>query len=193
MDEREIKTLKDIEHFLDGAVKSNPVLECGKDDLYAWIERTLRRFDYLRVSKKYKGVVRRYIAQLRGYSRQQITRLIAQYRQTNCLHRRHRTVNGFKSKYTPADIKLLAEVDRLVDDVSGTITKAYCNRMYDLFHDAEYIRLKDISVSHIYNLRGGKVHQRIRKKFTKTEGVKINIGKRYKPCPDGEPGYPRRN
>ncbi len=191
MDEFEIKRLKDIEQFLDGAVKSHPVLECGKDEVYAWIERTLRRFDYLRVSKKAKGVVRRYIAQLSGYSRQQVTRLIAQYRQTNRLHRRHRTVNGFKSKYTPADIKLLAGVDKLVDDVSGTTTKAYCHRMYDLFNDAEYIRLKDISVSHIYNLRGGKVYQRIRKKFTKTEGVKISIGKRCKPSTNGEPGYLR--
>ncbi|VAX19856.1 hypothetical protein MNBD_NITROSPINAE03-2059, partial [hydrothermal vent metagenome] len=88
-------------------------------------------------------------------------------------------------------IRTLEEVDRLVDDVSGTTTKAYCKRAYELFGDQRFVRLAGISVSHIYNLRGGKVYQRVRRRFTKTRGVKVNIGQRCKPSPNGEPGHLR--
>jgi len=129
--------------------------------------------------------------QLSGYSRQQITRLISQYRKSGRIRRRQRTVKGFERKYTPDDIQLLAMVDRLVDDVSGTTTKAYCKRAHEVFGDQRFVRLADISVSHIYNLRGAKAYQRVRRKFTKTKGVKVNIGQRCKPRPNGQPGYLR--
>ncbi len=130
MDETQIRTLEEIERFLCGAGQVRPVLQCGKDDAYAWIERTLVRFGYMRITRKGKGIVRRYIMQLSGYSRQQITRLISQYRKSGRIRRRQRTVNGFEPKYTRADIQLLAMVDRLVDDVSGTTAKAYCKRAH---------------------------------------------------------------
>jgi len=191
MDETQIKTLEDVEQFLNGTCQVRPVFHGGKSAVYAWIERTLVRFGYMQLNKKRKGIVRRYIVQLSRYSRQQVTRLIAQYRKNGHLRRRQRTANGFARKYTPADIQLLAMIDSVVDDVSGTTTKAYCKRAYELFHDHRFVRLADISVSHIYNLRGGKVYQRVRRKFTKTRGTKVNIGQRCKPAPNGEPGYLR--
>ncbi len=45
-------------------------------------------------------MVIRYLMKISGYSRQQLTRLIAQYRKTGHLKRRQRTVAGFKRKYT---------------------------------------------------------------------------------------------
>jgi len=191
MDETRIRTLEEVESFLSGAGQARPVLLGGKDDAYAWIERTLVRFGYMFIDRKGKGIVRRYITQLSGYSRQQVTRLISQYRKSGRIRRRQRTVKGFERKYTPDDIQLLTMVDRLVDDVSGTTTKAYCKRAYEVFHDQRFVRLADISVSHIYNLRGGKAYQRIRRQFTKTKGVKVNIGQRCKPRPNGEPGHLR--
>jgi len=191
MDERQIGTLEEIERFLSGAGQAHPILHGGKDATYAWIERTLVRFRYMLIDRKGKGIVRRYLMQLSGYSRQQITRLICQYRKSGRIRRRQRTVKGFERKYTPDDIQLLAMVDRLVDDVSGTTTKAYCKRAYELFHDQRFVRLAGISVSHIYNLRGGKVYQRVRRKFTKTKGAKVSIGQRCKPRPNGEPGHLR--
>ncbi len=191
MDETQIRTLKEVEKFLSGAVQTHPVFQGGKDAIYAWIERTLVRFRYIQINKNGKGIVRRYLIQLSGYSRQQITRLISQYRKSGHIRRRQRTVKGFERKYTPDDIQLLAMVDRLVDDVSGTTTKAYCKRAYELFGDQRFVRLAGISVSHIYNLRGGKIYQRVRRTFTKTKGVKVNIGQRCKPHPNGEPGYLR--
>lgn len=42
-------------------------------------------------------------------------------------------------------------------------------------------RLADISVSHLYNLRHGKVYRGCRRTFTKTRSVKVQIGERCKP------------
>ncbi|MHB8423729.1 MAG: hypothetical protein ACYDB9_01035 [Gammaproteobacteria bacterium] len=53
----------------------------------------------------------RALMKVSGYSRQQVTRLIAQYRETGVLKRCQRTVAGFARKYTPADIGLLAALD----------------------------------------------------------------------------------
>jgi transposase InsO family protein len=57
--------------------------------------------------------------------------------------------------------------------------------------DQRFTRLASISVSHLYNLRKGKIYQRCRRKFTKTQGVKVNIGERCKPRPNGAPGHLR--
>ena len=62
---------------------------------YEWVQKTLIRFRYLTLSRRHQGVVIRVLMKVSGYSRQQITRLIAQYRKTGALKRRQRTVAGF--------------------------------------------------------------------------------------------------
>ncbi|MFT7549388.1 MAG: hypothetical protein ACI9VI_003247 [Candidatus Azotimanducaceae bacterium] len=56
---------------------------------------------------------------------------------------------------------------------------------------SEYQRLADISVSHLYNLRGSKTYQRQRCTLTKTRPTKAPIGQRRKPRPNNQPGYIR--
>ena len=48
----------------------------GRRQIYGLIERTLRAQQYLGLTKKDKGVVRRYLAKISGRSLSQITRLI---------------------------------------------------------------------------------------------------------------------
>ena len=191
MDETRIRTLEDVEQILVGTAEASLVLQGSKDDGYAWIEHTLVRFRFLWLSKKQRGLVLRYIERLSGYTRQHVTKLVKQYRNTGHIRRRQRTVNGFAAKYTKADIHLLADMDCIVDDVSGTMVKAFCQRMYEVYGDQRFARLAGISVSHIYNLRKTKSYQRCRRKFTKTRGVKVNIGERCKPQPCGNPGHLR--
>jgi len=191
MDETQIGTLEDVEQFLTGTTGASLQLQGSKDEVYKWIQRALVRFHYLWLGKKQKGLIRRYIRQLSGYSFPQMDRLIEQYRKTGHIRRKQRTVKGFETKYTKADIRLLAEVDRLVDDVSGTTVKAFCQRALEVHADQRFARLAGISVSHIYNLRKGKVYQRCRRKFTKTHAAKVNIGERCKPRPNGAPGHLR--
>jgi len=125
MDEARIQTLEDIVVFLTDQLAMPLELQGNKDEVYSWTERTLVRFRYLWLSKKKKGLVRRYIERLTGLSHSQLTRLIKQYSKTGRIRRRQRTAKGFESKYTKADICLLADVDRVVDDLSGTAVKVF--------------------------------------------------------------------
>lgn len=191
MDESRIKTIEDITVFLSDQLAMPLKLQGNKDEMYKWLERTLVRFRYLWLGKKEKGLVRRYIERLTSLSHSQLTRLIKQYIKTGYIRRRQRTVKGFESKYTRADICLLADVDRMVDDLSGTAIKVFCQRALEVYGDQRFDRLAGISVSHIYNLRKNKVYQRCRRKFTKTQTTKVSIGERCKPQPNGEPGHLR--
>ena len=53
-----------------------------REEIYGFVEGTWQARQYLRLSKKDKGVVRRYLATISGRSLAQITRLIRRYRQS---------------------------------------------------------------------------------------------------------------
>ena len=78
----ELVNIVQIKEFLQGTQPVVFVMEDSADAAYAWIQSTLVRFRYLTLSKPEKGVVCRYLTRISGYSRQQITRLIKQYKQT---------------------------------------------------------------------------------------------------------------
>ncbi len=149
------------------------------------------RFRYLELSKAEKGVLVRYLAKVSGYSRQQLTRLIRQYRDTGSIRRSQRTVNGFRRRYTRADIVLLAELDELHGTLSGPATKKRCERAYGVFGQAQYQRLAGISVAHLYNLRKSTLDLRNRYTVEKTHPRASTMGERRKPQPQGQPGYIR--
>jgi hypothetical protein len=192
MNESQIKTINDIERFLLGATNTSMSLEGDKQDVYNWIERTLVRFRYLWLVKKDKGLVLRYVEHLTGYTRQHLGKLVMQYRKTGHIrHQRRRVSQGFATKYTREDIQRLAALDQVVDDVSGTTIKTFCQRELEVFGNQQFSRLANISVSHIYNLRKSKTYQRCRRTFSKTTSTPVNIGERCKPVSNGKPGYLR--
>ena len=84
-----------------------------REEIYGFVEGTWQARQYLRLSKKDKGVVRRYLATISGRSLAQITRLIRRYRQSAAVKpltpRRHR----FPGRYSPDDMALLAAVDAI--------------------------------------------------------------------------------
>ncbi|MBN2186753.1 MAG: hypothetical protein JW732_04795 [Dehalococcoidia bacterium] len=47
---------------------------------YDWIEEVLIRCSYHRLKRAEKGVIRRYVKRITGYSRSQMSRLIAEYK-----------------------------------------------------------------------------------------------------------------
>ncbi len=190
MNDEHIKNLEQVRRFLEGTEALELAIE-DKDERYAWIERTLRRFRYRRLNKADRGLVLRYLARVSGYSRQQVTRLVHQYLKRGHLKRRQRTVNGFKTRYTPEDIRCLARLDELHGTLSGPATKKLCERAWQLFGQAEYQPLAGISVSHLYNLRKSRPYTRLRRHFEKTRPVHNTIGERRKPNPQGRPGFLR--
>lgn len=187
----DLTTIEQLTDFLLGTQSVAFSVLSKKDDCYLWIQKELVRFRYLKLSRPGKGVVIRYLMKVSGYSRQQLTRLIAQYRRTGRLLRRQRTVCGFKRKYTLTDVRLLAAMDERHDTPCGPAIKKLCERACQVFGEMDYATLAGISVSHLYNLRKSKSYLRQRHHYRKTRSKPSSIGERRKPRPDGRPGYIR--
>jgi len=162
-----------------------------RQEVYEWITRLLRQQGYRRQGKVVRGLLRRYVAKMTGRSRAQVTRLIGRYVEHSEVkessHRRHR----FASRFTPADLELLAKVDEAHETMSGPATKKILEREWEIYRHAEYERLATISVAHIYNLRRSPRYRQRRMNYTKTRAVQVAIGERRKPQPEGRPGYLR--
>lgn len=157
---------------------------------YAFIKETYDQFKFTTLSKKQKGILRRYIRKVTGYSTSQITRVVAKsfygdpYKNN---YKRH----VFTQKYTAADILILAQTDNLHGRLNGVATRLILQREYIDYHHEEYKRISGISVSHIYNFRKTKKYFYAALTYTKTLPVKRNIGERKMPQPNGKPGYIR--
>jgi transposase InsO family protein len=187
----DLKTVSQLTEFLTGTQAVAFSVLSDKDERYRWIGGELIRFRYMTLGKREKGVVVRYLMKVSGYSRQQMTRLIAQYRKSGRIERQQRTVRGFATKYTARDIQLLVEMDKRHDTPCGHRIKKLCERAYEIYGEAEYANLASISISHLYNLRGSSAYLRQRRSFQKTQSKPSSIGERRKPRPDGKPGYLR--
>ena len=79
-----------------------------RDEVYAWVERTLVRHGYAGLDRGDKGVVRQYLGGMSGRSRAPVTRLIAGYRKTGRVKAAAYPRTKFARRYTAADVGLLA-------------------------------------------------------------------------------------
>lgn len=73
-------SLDEVRAFLEGNVAvgfSSP----PDAERYPWMERTLRQFRYPTLTRADKGLLRAFVLKVTGYSRAQLTRLIAQWQQ----------------------------------------------------------------------------------------------------------------
>lgn len=190
MNESQIETMEQVRGFLQGA-KTVEMAISSKSTSYNWIRRTLVRFEYMTLGKADRGSLLQYLQQVSGYSRSQITRLVSQFKETGNIERRHCATNGFTRRYTPEDIRLLAQLDELHGTLSGQAAKKLCERAYHIYGQPEYENLSAISVSHLYNLRRSDVYRHKRRRFQKTRPVATRIGERRKPKPRGKAGYLR--
>ena len=85
-----LKDLNRLYHraeFLKGTQAVLFTVADSKDSCSRWKRGELVKFSYLTLSKHDKGVVIHYLMTVTGYSRQQLTRLIKQYRITGRLRR----------------------------------------------------------------------------------------------------------
>ena len=162
-----------------------------REQVYGWIEQLLRHQQYARQGRTARGLLRHYLAKMTGFSRAQVTRLIARYLARGTVqpapYRRHR----FPQRYTTADIQLLASVDEAHETLSGPATRRILEREYQQYDKPEYKRLATISVAHLYNLRQHPRYRERRLSYTKTRPTAISIGERRCPQPQGRPGYLR--
>ena len=153
MNDVQLVTLEQLRGFLAGAVDLGLTPRPTRGSLWPY-QSVLKRFKYPLQSKAHRGLIRRYLRRVTGYSRPQLSRLIAQYLHSGRLVQRYRaTTTSYARKFTPEDIVLLAELDSLHGTLSGPATRVLLQRAFHRFGQASYERLATISVSHLYNLR----------------------------------------
>lgn len=160
----------------------------SKKDRNVWIQNVIMDYKYLKCTRSDKGVLRRYIMRMTGISKSQLTRLIDEYKKCGTLKPKPYERHKFEKFYTKGDIELLADLDNAHECLAGPASVKIMKSDYD-FGKTEYVRLKDISISHLYRLRITDRYRFRAKTFTKTNPTKVNIGERRKPEPNGKPGY----
>jgi hypothetical protein len=192
MNESKLETIEQIGEFLAGTADVAFSIPSDESRLRAFVATVLKRFRYFRLTKAQRGVLFAYMRRLTGYSRQHLSRLIAQYRATQSLKPLNRTSRtSFARKYGPEDVALLAETDSLHDTLSGPATKVLLTRALQHFGDQRFARVSQISVSHLYNLRASAPYRKQRQLWRGTRPSPIAIGIRKAPAPQGLPGYIR--
>ena len=137
MNDQHLQTLEQLQAFLDGTAAVDFTLPAG--ERYGLIGRTVRRFAYRGLKRAQKAVILRFLEQVSGYSRQQLTRLVKRGAEPAPLRKRCRgSRTSFAALYSAADVLLLAHTDSLHGTLSGPATKKLMERAWALFGDPRY-------------------------------------------------------
>lgn len=191
MNDDSLVTIEQLEHFTH-ATYGVVFRFQSRAEKYLWVQTVLRRFFYFTQRKKNRAVIKKFIRSVTGYSNAQLKRLLAKQRTKRCIVPAPRShASSFRTIYTTDDVARLIEMDNAHGRLSGPATQKLFVRAYKLFQDERFVRLKGISVSHIYNLRERRQYLSQTITFTKTQATRVPIGERRKPFPDGKPGYIR--
>ena len=105
MNEGQVRTLEQVRQVVAGTQALE--FRQAEDDQarYAWIESVLRRFDYRQLPRPQRGPVLAYLQHLSGYSRAQITRLVARWTGGKRPVKQYRAPeHAFARHYTGADV-----------------------------------------------------------------------------------------
>jgi transposase InsO family protein len=190
MDDSEARSLEQIRAFLAGA---GEVRFAGqrREEIYGWVEQTLVQLEYASLKRPEKGLVRSYLARMTGLSRAQATRLIAAYRKSGRVKAAAYQRTKFATRYTAADVDLLAYVDKAHGNLSGPATRRILEREYSQYGQPAYQKLSQISVAHLYRLRNSAAYRKRNTSYQPTRPTPIPIGERRKPQPHGLPGFLR--
>ena len=188
--ETEKLSLQQIEQFLLAA-KEVRFEASQREEIYGWVERLLCRQEYMGQGRRARGLLRRYLSKMTGLSRAQLTRLVGRYLATGRVRIKTSNRHRFPTRYTRADIELLAQVDEAHETLSGPATRRIFEREFGHYGKLEFERLAAISNGHLYNLRRTSRYRQRLKNYQKTRPSPVAIGERRRPDPRGRPGYLR--
>ena len=183
-------SLEQIRTFLEG---SDEIRFEGRnrEEVYSWVNETLRQQRYEELKRSGRGLVRRYLAKMTGLSRAQITRLVTMYREGEAVKPKPYRRRRFPQRYSRGDIELLAEVDDAHEVLSGPATQKILQRAYYDFKESQYQRLAELSVAQLYRLRKSRTYRQRRMAYQATRPTKVAIGERRRPEAGGRPGHVR--
>ena len=132
MEGAEKLSLEQIRAFLESSAE---VEFEGKtrEENYEFVSQVLREQGYEKLKKESKGLVKRYLTKMTGMSRAQLTRLVGQYLAGEPVQVRRYRRQRFATRYTKADMELLAQTDEAHETLSGPATQAILRREYLVF------------------------------------------------------------
>ena len=158
---RESLSLEEIQAFLDASEEVG-FKGRNREDVYAWVNETLRGQRYQEAKRSGRGVVRRYIEKMTGLSRAQVTRLITLYLGGEEIRAKRYRRHSFAKRYKREDVELLADVDEAHESLSGPATQKLLYRACHDFGESKFCRLAEISVAQLYRLRGSTQYRQRR-------------------------------
>jgi transposase InsO family protein len=188
--ETEKLSLQQIEQFLLAA-KEVRFEASQREEIYSWVERLLCQQEYVGQGRRARGLLRQYLSKMTGLSRAQLTRLVGRYLATGRVRSKTSQRHRFPTRYSRADIELLAQVDEAHETLSGPATRRIFEREFGHYGKLEFQRLAAISNGHLYNLRRTPRYRQRLRNYQKTRPSPVAIGERRRPDPRGRPGYLR--
>jgi hypothetical protein len=188
MNDEQLRTLEQAQQFMDSS-QAMAFQGINTQEKYLWIEEVLKKFKYQRLKRSGKGLLRRYIEKVTGYSRSQSVRLVGRCQESGRLRVREYHRYRFPRKYTDEEVGLLAMTDELHGWLSGPATKKILERENEVYGHTQFANISRISVAQIYNLRNSRRYGG--KRYIHTKPVISRIGERAKPEPQGHPGHLR--
>jgi len=117
-----------------------------KKEAYEWVGNTLGKFRYFGQTKKNKGLIKKYIMQMTGYSAGNVDKLIARKKKFGRVFVCERTQHSFETFYTVEDIALLANVCNLYMGQNAKAIKKVLHDMSEVYGNDKFERLAHISV-----------------------------------------------
>ena len=132
-----VTTIASLEDLLNGNQSIAFSVPGGQSERHQFVQKILVKFRYMTCSKYEKGIVIRFLKKVTGYSRQQLTRLIGQYKSSGRIEWHPCRSHGFSRKYTKKDMYLLVKTDVQHDTPCGHAVKKLCERAYHVFGEIE--------------------------------------------------------
>jgi hypothetical protein len=119
----------------------------NREEVYSFGYQTLRQQRYEEWKRRGRGLVRRYLAKMTGWSRAQVTRLVSMYGNGEEVKAKPPSGHRYRQRYTGEDIQLLASVDTAHQTLSGPATQKILYRAYHEFGETKYERLARLAVA----------------------------------------------
>jgi len=184
MDDSRINNISELKAFLTSSKKMVFKMKTI-DEKYKFINKSIKRFKYQRLSRKEKHIVLIYLKKVTGYKKAQLLRLVKRALKGDV----KRTVYVRHNPhviYRANDIKLLEITDALHRRLNSVATKEILRREVELFGQSEYSNISKVSISHINNLRCSNAYRKFWINGTKAK--EVPIGKTKKPEANNKPG-----
>ena len=145
MNDSRLINVTQLSEFLKGSYGVSISLENARlDEKYEFIQKTVKRLEYSKLSKKEKRIVYLYLRKITGYKKAQLYRLIKRAINGKLKKEIYQRINPHKI-YTSYDIKLLEKTDELHLRLSEKATIEILRRENEVFGHQNYQTISKVS------------------------------------------------